>query len=127
MRKTRTQPKQATLLPQATLKVLPLRLLLLSMTLPIFCAIFVVDGEVFYLDRRFLLLHCLEVAKQPPHCTLDFVCRVQLMYDIWPDFLSGDTEWTLECSSGVTIGKRVYFLLNELCETQGYIGPRVTI
>ena len=24
----------------------------------IFCAIFVVDGEVFYLDRRFLLFHC---------------------------------------------------------------------
>ena len=37
---------------------------------------------------------CLEVAKQTPLCTLDFVCRVQLMYDVWPDFLSGDTEWT---------------------------------
>ena len=70
---------------------------------------------------------CLEVAKQTPLCTLDFVCRVQLMYDVWPDFLSGDTEWTYQCSSGVSMGKRVYFLLNELCETKGYIGPRVTI
>ena len=66
----------------------------------IFCAIFVVDGEVFFIltgDFCFSIasrVSSLEVAKQTPLCTLDFVCRVQLMYDVWPDFLSGDTEWT---------------------------------
>ena len=64
------------------------------------CAIFVVDGVVFFIltgDFCFSIasrVSCLEVAKQTPLCTLVFVCRVQLMYDVWPDFLSGDTEWT---------------------------------